>query len=103
MVAVEKRYGECTPRNLGPGSGFAHSRSGQQYPRTEKGSKGERTMKRMIAGVLLLIGLGAGTMFAEDSYRRVSDIRPAESLTFPGPSARPREFYDGDYLSAPPA
>jgi hypothetical protein len=27
-------------------------------------------MKRMIAGVLLLIGLGAGTMFAEDSYRR---------------------------------
>ncbi len=32
-------------------------------------------MKRMIAGVLLLIGLGAGTLFAEDGYRRERDIR----------------------------
>ena len=31
-------------------------------------------MKRTIAGVLLLIGLGAGTMFAEDGYRRERDM-----------------------------
>jgi hypothetical protein len=36
-------------------------------------------MKRMIAGVLLLIGLGAGTMFAEDGYRRERDIRRDEA------------------------
>jgi hypothetical protein len=36
-------------------------------------------MKRMIAGVLLLIGLGAGTMFAEDGYwRDRRDIRRDE-------------------------
>jgi hypothetical protein len=27
-------------------------------------------MKRMLAGLLLLVGLGAGTMFAEDGYGR---------------------------------
>jgi hypothetical protein len=32
-------------------------------------------MKRVIAGVLLLIGLGAGTMFAEDEWRDRRDIR----------------------------
>jgi hypothetical protein len=32
-------------------------------------------MKRMIAGVLLLVGLGAGTMFAEDGWRDRRDIR----------------------------
>lgn len=32
-------------------------------------------MKRMIAGVLLLIGLGAGTMFAEDGWRDRRDLR----------------------------
>jgi len=36
-------------------------------------------MKRMIAGVLLLIGLGAGTLFAEDGYRRERDIRHDEA------------------------
>jgi hypothetical protein len=32
-------------------------------------------MKRMIAGVLLLMGLGAGTMFADDTWRDRQDIR----------------------------
>jgi hypothetical protein len=36
-------------------------------------------MKRMMTGVLLLIGLGAGTMFAEDGYRRERDIRRDEA------------------------
>ncbi len=31
-------------------------------------------MKRTIAGVLLLVGLGAGTMFADDGWRGRRDI-----------------------------
>jgi hypothetical protein len=33
----------------------------------------------MMTGVLLLIGLGAGTMFAEGGYRRERDIRRDEA------------------------
>jgi len=36
-------------------------------------------MKRMIAGVLLLMGLGAGTMFADDAWRDRQDIRHDET------------------------
>lgn len=36
-------------------------------------------MKRMMAGILLLIGLGAGTVFAEDGYRREPDSRRDEA------------------------
>jgi hypothetical protein len=32
-------------------------------------------MKRAIAGVLLVVGLGAGTMFASDAWRDRRDIR----------------------------
>jgi hypothetical protein len=36
-------------------------------------------MKRMLAGVLLLLGLGAGTVFAQDGYwRDRRDIRRDE-------------------------
>jgi hypothetical protein len=36
-------------------------------------------MKRTFAGILLLLGLGAGTMFADDGYwRDRRDIRPDE-------------------------
>ena len=61
-------------------------------------------MKRMIAGVLLLIGLGAGTMFAEDGWgdRRDTrrDIRRDE-----GKIARDRrelrcDLYYGNYAAA---
>lgn len=43
-------------------------------------------MKRTIAGVLLLIGLGAGTMFADDGWRDRRDIR--------------HDLYCGDYGAA---
>ena len=36
-------------------------------------------MKRMIAGALLLMGLGAGTMFADDTWRDRQDIRHDEA------------------------
>jgi hypothetical protein len=36
-------------------------------------------MKRTIAGVLLLIGLGVGTMFADDGWRERRDIRHDEA------------------------
>ncbi len=35
-------------------------------------------MKRTIAGVLLLLGMGAGTMFADDAWRDRRDIRHDE-------------------------
>lgn len=35
-------------------------------------------MKRTIAGVLLLMGLGAGTMFADDGWRDRREIRHDE-------------------------
>jgi hypothetical protein len=35
-------------------------------------------MKRTIAGVLLVLGLGAGTMFADDGWRDRRDIRHDE-------------------------
>ena len=32
-------------------------------------------MTRIVAGILLLIGMGAGTVFAKDGWRNRSDIR----------------------------
>jgi hypothetical protein len=57
-------------------------------------------MKRMIAGVLLLIGLGAGTMLAEDSYRRERDIRRDEAKIAHDRWERQRAFYSGNYAAA---
>jgi len=64
------------------------------------GSKGERNMKRMIAGVLLLIGLGAGTMFAEDGYRRERDIRRDEAKIAHDRWELRRDLYYGNYAAA---
>ncbi len=36
-------------------------------------------MKRTIAGILLLMGLGAGTLFADDGWRDRRDIHRDES------------------------
>jgi hypothetical protein len=57
-------------------------------------------MKRMIAGVLLLIGLGAGTMFAEDGYRRERDIRRDEAKIAHDRRELRRALYNGNYAAA---
>jgi len=43
-------------------------------------------MKRTIAGVLLVLGLGAGTMFADDGWRDRRDIRRDEVADRAGPA-----------------
>jgi hypothetical protein len=58
-------------------------------------------MKRMIAGVLLLIGLSAGTMFAEDGYwRDRRDIRRDEARIAYGRRDLRRDLYHGNYAGA---
>ena len=57
-------------------------------------------MKRMMTGILLLIGLGAGTMFAEDSYRRERDIRHDEAKIAYDRWERRRSLYSGNYAAA---
>jgi len=58
-------------------------------------------MKRMIAGVLLLIGLGTGTMFAEDGYwRDRRDIRHDEARIARDRRELRRDLYDGNYAAA---
>jgi len=58
-------------------------------------------MKRMIAGVLLLIGLGAGTMFAEDGYwRDRRDMRRDEAKIAHDRWELQRDLSCGNYAAA---
>ena len=58
-------------------------------------------MKRTIAGVLLLIGLGAGTMFAEDGYwRDRRDIRHDEARIARERRELRRDLDYGNYAAA---
>jgi hypothetical protein len=61
-------------------------------------------MKRMIAGVLLVIGLGAGTMFAEDGWRdrgdRRRDMRQDERKIKHDRRELRRDLDYGDYAAA---
>ena len=58
-------------------------------------------MKRMIAGVLLLIGMGAGTLFAENDYRRDRrDIRHDEAKIARDRRELRRDLYHGNYAGA---
>jgi hypothetical protein len=57
-------------------------------------------MKRMIAGVLLLIGLGAGTMFAEDGWQDRRDIRHDEARIAHDRWERRRDLDYGNYAGA---
>ncbi len=58
-------------------------------------------MKRMIAGVLLLIGMGAGTMFAGDGYwRDRRDIRRDEVRIAHDRRELRRDLYYGNYAGA---
>ena len=96
MVAVEKRYGECTPRNLGPGSGFAHSRSGQQHPRIERRADHEtHDSWRSFAD-----RTGRGNDVCEDSYRRERDIRRDEAKIAHDRWELRRDLYYGNYAAA---
>src|ERR1039458_4955608 len=93
------------PRNLRPGPGFAcgkrRSRAARPGDRAQRLSKGERNMKRMIAGVLLLIGMGAGTMFAEDGFwRDRRDIRHDEARIARERRELRRDLDYGNYAAA---
>jgi len=58
-------------------------------------------MKRVIPGVLLVVGLGAGTMFAEDGYwRDRRDIRRDEARIAQDQRELRRDFYYGSYWAA---
>jgi hypothetical protein len=57
-------------------------------------------MKRMIAGVLLLIGMGAGTMFASDGWRDRRDIRRDEVRIAHERRELRRDRYCGNYAAA---
>ena len=58
-------------------------------------------MKRMIAGVLLLIGISAGTIFAEDGYwRDRRDIRRDDARIAHDRRELRRDLYDGNYGAA---
>ena len=58
-------------------------------------------MKRMIAGVLLMIGMGAGTMFASDGYwRDRHDIRRDEGRIARDHREIRRDVYLGNYAGA---
>jgi hypothetical protein len=54
----------------------------------------------MMTGVLLLIGLGAGTMLAEDGYRRERDIRRDEAKISRDRQELRRALYYGNYAAA---
>jgi hypothetical protein len=62
-------------------------------------------MKRVIAGVLLLVGLGAGTMFADDGYWRDRrdlrrDIRHDEAKIARDRRELRRDLYFGNSAAA---
>jgi hypothetical protein len=57
-------------------------------------------MKRTIAGVLLLLGMGAGTMFADDAWRDGRDIRHDEVRIAHDRRELRRDVYCGNYAAA---
>lgn len=57
-------------------------------------------MKRTIAGVLMVMALGAGTMFADDGYGRGRDIRRDEARIAHDRRELRRDDYYGNYRAA---
>jgi hypothetical protein len=57
-------------------------------------------MKRTIAGVLLVLGLGAGTMFASDTWRDRRDIRVEETRIAHTNYRLRRDLNCGNYRAA---
>lgn len=57
-------------------------------------------MKRMIAGLLLMVGMGTGTLFAEDRWRDRRDIRRDEAKIAHDRYELRRDYYYGNYAAA---
>jgi hypothetical protein len=58
-------------------------------------------MKRTVAGILFLLALGAGTMFADDGYwRDRRDIRRDEAKIAQDRRELRRDVYYGNYRGA---
>jgi hypothetical protein len=57
-------------------------------------------MKRTIAGVLLVLGLGAGTMFADDGWRDRRDIHHDEARIAHDRYELRRDLHYGNYGAA---
>lgn len=57
-------------------------------------------MKRTIAGVLLVMGLGVGTMLADDGWRDRRDIRHDQARIAQDRRELRRDLYRGDYREA---
>ena len=57
-------------------------------------------MKRTIAGILFLLALGSGTMFADDGYGRRRDIRRDEARIAQDRREVRRDLYYGNYRAA---
>ncbi len=57
-------------------------------------------MKRTIAGVLLVMALGAGSLFADEGYRRGRDIRRDEARVVQDRRELRRDLYYGNYRAA---
>lgn len=57
-------------------------------------------MKRTIAGVLLLLGLSVGTVFADDAWRDRRDIRHDEAKIAHDRRELRRDLYYGDFRAA---
>ncbi len=57
-------------------------------------------MKRTIAGVLLVMALGAGTTFAEDGYSRERRVRRNEARIAHDRRELRRDNYYGNYRAA---
>jgi hypothetical protein len=57
-------------------------------------------MKRMIAGIVLLMGLGAGTLFADDGWRDRRDIHHDEARIASDHRELRRDLRDGNYGAA---
>lgn len=57
-------------------------------------------MKRIFAGVLLVMALGTGTMFAQDSYWRGRDIRRDEARIARDRYELRHDLFRGKYRAA---
>jgi hypothetical protein len=57
-------------------------------------------MKRTFAGIVLLLSMGAGTMFAEDGWRDRRDIRRDEVRIAHDRRELSGDFYRGNYRAA---
>jgi hypothetical protein len=91
-------------RNLEPAYGFAFGRVDSRATSSRiKWAVIERkteTMKRTIAGILLLIGMGAGTMFADDAWRDRRDIRRDDARIAHDRRELRSDLYRGNYGAA---